>query len=96
MKLLGTIISDDVKWNKNTSYLVKKAYSRMELLRRIKYFTKSTTDKLQIYKKFIRNNFEQSCVVWGSSISKKKNKDIKRVQKVAVNLILNQKSVLQR
>ena len=89
MKLLGTIISDDLKWNKNTSYLVKKAYSRMEILRRIKYFTNSTTDKLHIYKTFIRNNLEQSSVVWGSSISKKNDKDIERVQKVTVNLILN-------
>ena len=40
MKLLGTIISDDLKWNKYTTYLVKMAYSRMELLRRIKHFTK--------------------------------------------------------
>ena len=61
----------------------------MELLRRIKNFTKSTSDKLQIYKTFIRKNVEQSCVVWGSNISKKNEKDIERVQKVAVNLILN-------
>ena len=70
MKLLETIISDELKWNKNTSYLVKEAYSGEELLRRIKYFTKYTTDKLHIYKTFIRNNLEQSCVVLGSSISK--------------------------
>ena len=45
----------------------------MELLRRIKHFTKSTTDKLQIYKTFIRNNLEQSCAVWESSITKQIN-----------------------
>ena len=38
------------------SNLVKKAYSRMELVRRIKYFTKSTTNKLRMNKTFIRNN----------------------------------------
>ena len=27
-KLLGVMISDDLKWDKNTEYLVKKAYSR--------------------------------------------------------------------
>ena len=91
MKLLGTIISNDLKWNKNTKHLVKKAYARMELLRQIKNFTKCISDKLQIYKTFIRNNVEQSCVVWGSSLSKKNEKDIERVQKIAVNLILNKK-----
>ena len=27
IKLLGTIISDDLKWNKNTKFLVKRAYA---------------------------------------------------------------------
>ena len=71
MELLGTIISDDLKWNKNTLNLVKKAYSRMELLRQIKCFTKSTADKLHINKTYIRNNLEQFCVVWGSKESSK-------------------------
>ena len=44
-----------------------------------------------IYKTFIRNNLEQSCDVWDSSITKQNEKDIERVQKVAVNLILNNK-----
>ena len=34
-KLLGTIITNDLKWGKNTKHLVKKAYSRMELLRKV-------------------------------------------------------------
>ena len=91
MKLLGTIVTNNLKWNKNTSYIIKKAYARMEILRKIKSFTKSTSDKLHIYKTFIRNNVEQSCVVWGSSLSKKNERDIERVQKIAVNLILNKK-----
>ena len=43
-KLLGTIISDNLKWNKNTSFLVKKAYSRMELLRKVSEFAQSRND----------------------------------------------------
>ena len=31
-KLLGTTITDDLKWNKNTAILVKKGYQRMQLL----------------------------------------------------------------
>ena len=33
-KLLGTIIQDDLKWDKNTANIVSKANSRMELLKR--------------------------------------------------------------
>ena len=28
-KLLGVIITDDLKWGKNTEYFVKKAYMRL-------------------------------------------------------------------
>ena len=30
-KLLGTFITDDLSWNKNTHELVKKAFKRMKL-----------------------------------------------------------------
>ena len=38
-KLLGVIITDDLKWDENTSYLIKKANARLELLRRVAGFT---------------------------------------------------------
>ena len=57
-KLLGTIISDDLKWHKNTQFLVKKSWGRMQLLRSISPFKASIKDKLDIYKKFIRSHAE--------------------------------------
>ena len=64
MKLLGTILTNDLKWNKNTKLLVKKVYLQMKVLRQLKNFTKSTKDKIQIYKIYIRSVVEQSAVVW--------------------------------
>ena len=40
-KLLGVILSDNLKWDQNTDFLVKKAYKRMELLRKVSKFTVS-------------------------------------------------------
>ena len=37
-KLLGTILTNDLKWDKNTDNIVKKAYGRMELLRKMSSF----------------------------------------------------------
>ena len=37
-KLLGTMVQDDLKWDINTSPIVKKANARMELLRRVASF----------------------------------------------------------
>ena len=34
-RLLGTIISDDLKWDLNTASIVKKANMRMELIRKL-------------------------------------------------------------
>ena len=34
-KLFGTVISSDLKWDKNTDNIVKKAYAKMELLRKM-------------------------------------------------------------
>ena len=37
-KLLGTILTNDLKWEKNTDFIVKKANKRMELLRQVSNF----------------------------------------------------------
>ena len=51
-KLLGVIITDDLKWDANTESLVKKANKRMELLRKVASFTLSIEDKRNIYNTF--------------------------------------------
>ena len=87
-KLLGVIISDDLKWQKNTEYLVKKANLRMQLLRKVAKFTTSVEEKKEIYISYIRSILEQSCVVWHSSLSQENSDDLERVQKAAVKIIL--------
>ena len=87
-KLLGVIISDDLKWSDNTEYLVKKANSRMELLRKVAFFTSSIEDKKIIYIQYIRSILEQSCVVWHSSLTQENCDDLERIQKSAIRIIL--------
>ena len=48
-KLLGLIMSENLKWDENTNFLVKKAYKRMELLRKVAHFTVSKEEKRNIY-----------------------------------------------
>ena len=82
--LLGTILTNDLKWNKNTKHLVRRAYARMELLLKMSEFTKSKQDKLHIYKTYIRSVLEQSCVVWILNITKHNERELERVQKVSI------------
>ena len=87
-KLLGTIISNDLKWNQNTDFIVKKANSRMELLRRISNFGASLDDLKNIYILYVRTLLEQSCSVWHSGLTEENTQDLERVQKSALKIIL--------
>ena len=87
-KLLGVLITDDLKWDANTELLVKKANSRMELLRKVANFNTNIEDKRNLYILYVRSILEQSCVVWSSSLTKENSDDLERVQKAAVKVIL--------
>ena len=68
-KILGTIISDDLLWNKNVANIIKKCHSRMQLLRVVASFgTNKETMKL-IYIQIIRVILEGSCQVWDGSLT---------------------------
>ena len=87
-KLLGVIISDDMSWNENTRELVKKAYKRMIILRKLQEFKVDRKDLVKIYFQFIRSAVEQSSVVWSSSLTQSDLDSLERIQKVALRIIL--------
>ena len=53
-KLLGTIVTNDLKWHKNTQRIIKKANARMQLLRILSTFNANWNDPKTIYVSFIR------------------------------------------
>ena len=87
-KLLGTIISNDLKWNMNTKNVVKKANARMQILRKAASFGASIDDLKLIYYGYVRNRMEQSSTVWHSSLTGENNDDLERIQKTALKIIL--------
>ena len=87
-KLLGTIISNDLKWSLNTAVIVKKANARMELLRKVSSFGASVEDLKTIYTLFVRSLLEQSATVWHSSLTQENIEDLERVQRSALKVIL--------
>jgi hypothetical protein len=90
-KLLGTVLSTDLKWDLNTASLIKKANARMQLLRKVASFGTPTEDLKDIYILFVSSLLEQSATVWHSSISTENYNDLERVQKSAVKIILDEK-----
>ena len=87
-KLLGKIISEDLKWDKNINSIIKKAYARMQLIKKIICFNPPKEDLITIYISFIRSLLEQSCVVWNSMLTEQNINDLERVQKTVLKLIL--------
>ena len=87
-KLLGTIVTTDLKWHRNTELIVKKAYSRMQILHKLASFKVSVQDMKEIYILYIRSILEFNCQVWHFSLTDDDRMYIERVQKVACRLIL--------
>ena len=86
-KLLGLILTSDLKWDENTNYLVRDANKRMLMLRAAAKFTSDKQVLKQIYYSRIRCKLEQSAAVWSTSLTQKNIADLERVQKAAVRLI---------
>ena len=89
-KLLGVVITNDLKWEDNTNMIVKKANARMQLLRKCATFTRDKSELKNVYILFVRSILEQSCVVWHSSITREESENLERVQKSAVKIILDE------
>ena len=51
IKLVGVIISDDLKWGKNTRYICQKAMGKIWTLRRMKGIKLDTEHMLETYVK---------------------------------------------
>ena len=61
IKLLGTIISNDLKWDLNIKHIVKKANARMAILRKASQFKASIKDlKIIVFNSFqcFSNSFQ--------------------------------------
>ena len=88
-KLLGTIISSDLKWHSNTDMLVKKGYQRMIILHKLYSFCMPDSELVNIYILYLRSILEQSCQLWHYAITEEESSELERVQKVATKVILD-------
>ena len=87
-KSLGVILSSDLKWDLNTSKIVKDANMRMKILHTAAKFTSNISDLKLIYNQYIRSVLEYGSNVWHSSLTQQNRNDIERLQKSSVKIIL--------
>ena len=88
-KLLGVVISEDLKWESNTQYICKKASKKLWILRRMKLLDIDSSIILDVYIKEIRSVLELAVPAWHSGLTRKQASMIERIQKIAVNIILS-------
>ena len=89
--LLGTIISNYRKWVKNTDFIVKKSYARMELLRKLAGFNAPINDMKHIYITYTQSLSEQSSNFWHNGLFVQNENDLEKVQQLSFKLILKEK-----
>ncbi|KAI4888927.1 hypothetical protein NFI96_005928 [Prochilodus magdalenae] len=84
---LGTTISRDLKWEKNTISIIKKAQQRMFFLRQLKKFNLPQTLMIQFYTAIIESILTASITIWfGSSTSQERTK-LQRIIRTAERII---------
>ena len=87
-KLLGQIITDDLKWERNIDEVVKSSNKRLRILHEASKFTGKISDLKMIYTMYIRSKLDSSSVVWHSSLTENQINSLERCQKAAVKVIL--------
>ena len=81
MKILGTIVTNNLSWNENTKNIIQKVNKRMLLIKKIQSFGASLEELVHLWIVYCRSVLEQSAVVWSSSISEQNKIDLERTQK---------------
>ncbi|KAK0155323.1 hypothetical protein N1851_002332 [Merluccius polli] len=78
-RFLGTIISQDLKWELNISSLIKKAQQRMYFLRQLKKFNLPRTMMVHFYSSIIESILTSSITIWYAAATAKDKGRLQRV-----------------
>ena len=86
-KLLGVILSDDLRWKPHVDHTIAKASKRLHFLKLLKRSGMSPDDLLYYYKAVIRSVIEYACPAWQSSLSAYDMHRLESIQKRAIRVI---------
>lgn len=86
-KLLGVIVSSDLKWQKHIEYLYSRASSKLYGLVMLRKAGLSCEDLVDAYIKRIRSVVEYSCQVWHSGLTKEQSDTLESIQRRALKII---------
>ena len=91
LKIVGYIFRSDMKTCSNTEYIVKKAYKRLWIVRRLKALGASTTDLLDVLQKQDLSSLYLAAPAWFSQVPEADKTDMNMVLKCGLHIIFGQK-----
>ena len=89
-KLLGIIITSDLKWEAHVKYIVQRCNSKIWIIRRLKRLGANEEDLLDIYCKQIRSIIEFAAPVWNPGLTGEDIINLERIQKTVFHIILGE------
>ena len=88
VKLLGTIIQNDLKWDGQVDNMCAKASRKMFMMRKLKEAGFSSNELLTVYKGYMRPVLEYAAPFWHAGLSQTQMSQLENVQKRACKHIL--------
>lgn len=93
LKLVGVVLTNNLKWQQNTNYICEKATQKLWTLRRLKRLKFDDCKIFDVYTKEVRSLLELAVPVWHSGLTKQQSAQIERIQKTAFRIILDDDSI---
>ena len=88
IKLLGVIITSDLRWRENTSELYKKVIKKFYMIWKLKEFGFKIGELLTLWKVVLRPIAEYAAPLWHPSLIEGDARKLEKLQRIAIGLIL--------
>ena len=87
VKLLGTLIQNDLKWDSNVNDIVK--WGILHMLRLLKSHYLPYEDRITVYRSTSDQyvNMDYGCPVWNGGLTTKQSNNLESIQKRALRII---------
>ena len=87
MKIVGFLLRSDMKTISNTNYIIKKAYGRMWIIRRLKSLGASKTRLIDVLQKQVLSVLHLAVPAWDCFLTCQERADLERVLKTGLRII---------
>ena len=88
IKLLGVLITSDLKWTANTKHITKSASRKLFMLTVLRQFRADLTDLRAVYISFIRPCLEYCSQLWHTGLTQRQTQEIEKVQERACKIMI--------